>query len=142
MGQEHSLPNGDRERCKGCGTALGADDSLSTGVCAPCRLARETPEEYTARLMHQVSEARRVLGAPLHSPKPCKSCGAKIFWAQTTEGRSMPVNAECVEGGNIQLYDRNGTIVAKVYGVAPPGTMLRKAHFATCPQADQWRKDQ
>lgn len=41
--------------------------------------------------------------------RSCASCGAPMFWLKTKTGRSMPVN--------------------------PDGT----SHFASCPQATQWR---
>jgi hypothetical protein len=41
---------------------------------------------------------------------PCRSCGARIRWAVTTKGARAPLN--------------------------PDGT----SHFATCPDADRWRK--
>lgn len=40
----------------------------------------------------------------------CRSCGAVISWFITPRGKSAPLN--------------------------PDGT----SHFATCPQADRWRK--
>lgn len=40
----------------------------------------------------------------------CRSCGASIQWIKTTKGKNMPVNAD--------------------------GT----SHFATCPQAGNWRR--
>lgn len=40
----------------------------------------------------------------------CRSCGAPIWWIRTKAGKRAPVDAD---GTN---------------------------HFATCPQADQWRK--
>jgi hypothetical protein len=91
--------------------------------------------------------------APVHEPKKCRSCGTAIFWAQNdATGKSMPVDAEPSENGNVQLYDRGGSIVARVLGAeraqrirdaawALNGThTLRTSHFATCAQADQWRK--
>lgn len=41
----------------------------------------------------------------------CRSCGATVRWAETKTGKKMPLDAD--------------------------GT----SHFATCPDADQWRKD-
>lgn len=40
----------------------------------------------------------------------CRSCGAEVLWCRTPAGKKAPI-------------DRQGT-----------------SHFATCPQADQWRK--
>lgn len=41
----------------------------------------------------------------------CRSCGAKVVWIQLPTGSRMPVNLDS-----------------------------RESHFATCPQADQWRR--
>lgn len=43
-------------------------------------------------------------------PKECRSCHAPILWVTTHRGKRAPIN--------------------------PDGS----AHFATCPQADAWRK--
>jgi len=40
----------------------------------------------------------------------CRSCGATVMWCLTSNGKKAPI-------------DRDG-----------------KSHFATCPQADSWRK--
>jgi hypothetical protein len=49
---------------------------------------------------------------PSAPKKACRSCGADVVWITTTLGRKMPVD---------------------------PGT--GESHFATCPQADKWRKE-
>ncbi len=41
---------------------------------------------------------------------PCRSCGELVHWTLTKAGKRAPLN-------------RDGT-----------------SHFATCPQADQWRR--
>jgi hypothetical protein len=47
----------------------------------------------------------------IHGTGRCRSCGAPIAWAKySVDGKAAPFN--------------------------PDGT----SHFATCPQADQWRK--
>ena len=40
----------------------------------------------------------------------CRSCGAEVLWCFTPKGKKAPI-------------DRDG-----------------RSHFATCPQADQWRR--
>jgi hypothetical protein len=59
----------------------------------------------------------------------------------------MPVNAEPTPDGNVQLVDRQGTVIANVLAGddlervrAQPGAKLRLPHHSTCPQADSWRK--
>jgi hypothetical protein len=90
--------------------------------------------------------------APLHDPKECRSCGRSIFWAQNdATGRSMPVDAEPCDRGNVQLVDRGGSVVAKVLGPEEARRVrdatwaltgkhvLRVSHFVTCAQAASWR---
>lgn len=75
----------------------------------------------------------------------CKSCGASVIWAVTPAAKPMPVDAEPVKDGNVQLEHRGDDMtplarvlpVAKQFGKAG---QLRKSHFATCPQAGKWRR--
>lgn len=46
----------------------------------------------------------------------CRSCGAELFWCETQNKRRIPVN------------------------VPPGGETVTESHFATCPQANTWRK--
>jgi hypothetical protein len=65
----------------------------------------------------------------------CRSCNARIRWVKTEGGKQMPVDAELVAGGNIEL--RNGLAVY----VAPVAQVRRYvSHFATCPNAKQHRR--
>lgn len=77
----------------------------------------------------------------------CRSCHAEILWVVTAAGRRMPVDAEPVEGGNVAITGVNGRqqFAAVVLG---PADRLRAelddgrryvSHYATCPDADQWR---
>lgn len=80
----------------------------------------------------------------------CRSCRAKIVWATTEQGKSMPVDAEPVEGGNVYYLDQKSS-PPRVRVLADPQPTLEEgvdsadglryvSHFATCPQAEQWRK--
>jgi len=57
----------------------------------------------------------------------CKSCGAEIVWVKTNAGKNHPVNAEPEK--RIILLD-GGAQVMDAY----------TSHFATCPDADKFRK--
>lgn len=74
----------------------------------------------------------------------CHSCQAKVIWAVTTRARTMPVDAEPVQGGNVQLEHRGegATPLARVLSpTAQFGkTSLRRSHFVTCPDANIWRQ--
>jgi hypothetical protein len=69
----------------------------------------------------------------------CRSCGARVLWATSKSGARIPLNDGPREsGGNIRLdYDGNGGPVASV---VHPGMGSYVSHFATCPQAEKWRK--
>lgn len=73
----------------------------------------------------------------------CRSCKAPIVWAQTWRGNRMPVDAVPVqadEGGN--LYFEAGVVRHVLPGIVlDPAIDLFTSHFATCPNADEWRKE-
>lgn len=74
----------------------------------------------------------------------CRSCGAPIFWAKPVGGGSfMPIDADPVaEGGNIAIVDGaaqvfRGTLLEPPL---PEGAPRYVSHFATCPDAKEWRR--
>jgi hypothetical protein len=70
------------------------------------------------------------------STSRCRSCHKAIVWAKTVTGKSMPLDVEPVEGGNIQLVDG----IAHVVGKGAQGELLYLSHFATCSSAARHRK--
>ena len=54
----------------------------------------------------------------------CRSCGEEIVWLDTDSGKKIPVDADTV-------FDKEATVF-------DPEQMI--SHFATCPDADKWRK--
>lgn len=66
---------------------------------------------------------------------PCSSCQAPIVWARSVKGKAMPLDAEPVLGGNVEL-DTN--LIARVVG---SDMKIRRyvAHFVSCPEARAWR---
>lgn len=74
----------------------------------------------------------------------CRSCGAPIIWARTGDKRRMPVDADPVPDGNVQLDYRGGPVpYAIVWGPThawPAGTPRYRPHFASCPDAALHRK--
>ena len=56
----------------------------------------------------------------------------------------MPVDAEPVKDGNLVLYDAGGTMAPMAFPATPFDEAicdpLYKSHFATCEQADKWRR--
>lgn len=65
----------------------------------------------------------------------CSSCGAPIIWCQTPRGKNIPLDAELVDGGNVELR-------AGIAFVEPPepGKRRYRSHFSTCPRAGEHRK--
>jgi hypothetical protein len=53
----------------------------------------------------------------------CRSCGAEIIFLMTDKGKRIPVDADTVQPKD-DYFDAN----------------RHKAHFATCPQSQKWRK--
>jgi hypothetical protein len=76
-------------------------------------------------------------GAPTWSvppntpPAECRSCGKRIFWITTANHKLMPVDC-AVPGGREPTPSEKG-LHQGMHG-------LGVSHFATCKQADQWRK--
>lgn len=60
----------------------------------------------------------------------CRSCGAEIKWIETKAGKMMPVDPTPLEEGEGVL----GKVVDDGSGT------LYISHFATCLEADSWRK--
>lgn len=76
--------------------------------------------------------------------EPCRSCQRPVIWAITaTNLRPMPVDPEPTQGGNVALEPRpdGQQPLARVISVAKQFGRrdLRTSHFATCPEAGQWR---
>lgn len=73
----------------------------------------------------------------------CGSCGAPIIWTTTEGGDRMPCDAHPVAGGNVRILPGGKAKVT-------PGGMIdmfdptddgvrHVSHFATCPDANEWR---
>jgi hypothetical protein len=76
----------------------------------------------------------------------CNSCRKAVVWARTETGRSMPVDAAPTREGNLLLtrsqgFARVSVCKGSILESAIRGKLpLRTSHFATCPDADTWRK--
>lgn len=83
----------------------------------------------------------------------CRSCAAPIRWTVTTFGKPLPVDAAPDPTGNVVQVDtvehraRSGgplevvpLVRVEPPGMFPDGRPRWQPHFATCKQADQWRK--
>lgn len=69
----------------------------------------------------------------------CRSCGAEIIWARTDSGHLMPVDAHPDAEGRLALSP--GDPEPRVsYAFGNGERSLHRPHFATCPDADSWRR--
>lgn len=66
----------------------------------------------------------------------CRSCGAEIFWRKTTAGKMIPLDREPVADGNLSVV--NGVAVSAKD--VPESALRYVTHFATCPNANAWRR--
>lgn len=65
----------------------------------------------------------------------CRGCGAEIIWAVTADGHWMPLDAKFEGRFVLERSKRDdGTALIAV------SRATYVAHFATCPQADEFRK--
>lgn len=75
----------------------------------------------------------------------CRSCGARIRWVvSAATGKRMPLDyAPHREGTIVPAHDpaRPGVIVARVLPEPPADGDAWRSHFATCPHADQHRRE-
>jgi hypothetical protein len=72
----------------------------------------------------------------------CRSCGAPIEWARIGE-KAIPLDVGTVDDGNLEVLatmpDGSPVVHRLEHGEAPMGPR-RRSHFATCPQAGEWRR--
>lgn len=72
----------------------------------------------------------------------CGSCGVVIVWAETENGKRMPIDEHPVELGNLVLVLRGSRLIAIHYDEAKHRNWKRRvSHFVTCPQAKSWRTE-
>jgi len=79
--------------------------------------------------------------------KSCNSCAAPILRVITNNGKATIVDAEPTRNGTLILTAKPDGLHASFVLVADrpryinePYSALYKSHFATCPDANQWRK--
>lgn len=74
----------------------------------------------------------------------CRGCGNEIRWALTDKGKGIPLDPEPVDDGNLVLDGEHGDgrpVVRYVRKGEDTGILPRyKTHFATCENADEFRK--
>ena len=77
----------------------------------------------------------------------CRSCHAPIVWARTAfNGTPIPIDRDPTAEGNVVLTSAQDGSNRLVATVLPPGDpridveVTYTSHFATCPDADQFRR--
>lgn len=74
----------------------------------------------------------------------CRSCGASIIWLPTESGKKMPCDAKPIPytedpAGNLTLVTSDGRVV-RAKADATSDFVGYVSHFATCPDANKWRR--
>jgi hypothetical protein len=76
----------------------------------------------------------------------CKSCGARIQWWKTENGKNMPVDDPCpywspdLQGNLVVKINNQPAMVVSVPKDSHLHVQATVSHFATCPNADHHRK--
>lgn len=89
----------------------------------------------------------------------CRSCGSSIVWTKTTGGKLLPVDGDPEADWDTPVLDPAGTVrptgssvmgkngslplvevVAAGQASLDPTDRRWRPHWATCPDADSWRK--
>lgn len=73
----------------------------------------------------------------------CKSCGVAIDWAVDPKGKRVPVDQGTRHDGNLAVRQIAPGSLAVRYlrsrDTTLHGERRTTSHFATCPDAQQWR---
>lgn len=78
----------------------------------------------------------------------CRKCGAPIIWAVTEAGKAIPIDADPARTGKA-LRVPNGNVVFTrerddegrwIVRIVKAGTAVFVSHFATCPNAGEFRR--
>lgn len=70
-------------------------------------------------------------------------CGDVFRWAETPAGERIPVNPTPDPAGNLRIQRREGEDLPLARVVPPKhrfGVTLYTSHFATCPNAEKYRR--
>ena len=94
-------------------------------------------------LYGRIPQHRRRWTLRLAARRPCGACHRPLVFASTVNGSAMPLDPDPRLDGNVHYVDT--TTVAVVTGLLleaarADGELLFVSHFATCPQADRYRK--
>lgn len=78
----------------------------------------------------------------------CKACGARVVWIRTRSGKRMPCDADTIvywenPKGSKKVVTPDGDVVsADLKGKPENATGVGYvSHFASCPEADRFRRN-
>jgi hypothetical protein len=80
-----------------------------------------------------MNKTYRVFGNNL-SGGTCKGCGKAIVWAETLNGKQMPIDGTVNDLTPVASIHEDGRIVFLLDATINP------SHFGTCPQAKSFRR--
>lgn len=69
----------------------------------------------------------------------CKACARPIMWVSTATGQRLPLDPDPVPDGSVLLMPHGRCRIVPVEERAKTIAPLYKAHFATCPVAEEMR---
>lgn len=70
------------------------------------------------------------------NPSRCRSCGSPVIWITTPAGKMTPLDVVESYRGKGWLATAEGWRLVD----GTPENPVHAAHFATCPQGQQWRQ--
>lgn len=71
---------------------------------------------------------------------PCDGCGKPIFWAYTERGKPMPLDPDPVDPATGTYVVTGKHCRASQPMFDPPDAVHYMSHFATCPDAESFKK--
>lgn len=97
----------------------------------------------------ETAKKEKEMDCPFYCNGVCRSCRQPVMWVRMVTidddgnkvvGKSMPIDPEYHEGGNITVKrNAKNELFGMVTGPDPEEKKFI-SHFATCPDADKWRK--
>jgi hypothetical protein len=72
----------------------------------------------------------------------CKACNGELLWTTTATGKLMPLDVAVDKEGNVYVEDGCGYVLSdeSLNAAREANRPLHKSHFATCPEADRFRR--
>lgn len=74
---------------------------------------------------------------PTVREEDCTHCPAPLLWVKTRNDKTMPLDREPVENGNVTIRDGLVHVASKADPIKP-GELRYTHHRVTCPRAREW----